>query len=230
VSRKYKLQIAIDLVDEEPALQISSLVSQACKQGLIPGERIIIEAGTPLIKMLGLRFLPKLKLASGNLPVLADLKTADVGELEASLAYRNGADIASVLARAPLATVKSFLKTSLEYGKQAGVDFIGVPLQELRREIEKTLKVAKEINFPENNLILYLHRGIDEETANINFFQELVSIVKTVRETYPDVQIAIAGGLTPQTMKQVSVLDPDIYVVGRYITQSPSIEKVKEFF
>jgi 3-hexulose-6-phosphate synthase len=31
-------------------------------------------------------------------------------------------------------------------------------------------------------------------------------------------------------MKQVSVLDPDIYVVGRYITQSPSIEKVKEFF
>lgn len=224
------MQVALDLTEEEQALHISSLIGRGSREGLLPSDRIIVEAGTPLIKTLGLRFLPKIKLASGNLPLMADLKTADVGELEASLAYALGSDIASVLARAPIATVKSFLKASLKFNKKAGIDFIGVPVAELGREIEKALSVARDLGLPGENIIVFLHRGIDEETMNVNFFHELKSVIGRLRELSPETQVAIAGGITPQAKKLLEDLEPDIFVVGRYITQSPSIERIREFF
>ena len=84
-----KLQVALDLVDLRKAI---ALTRDLCEVGLE-----IVEAGTPLIKMYGLPVVGALKAACPRAEVVADLKTADVGALEASLAREFGADWATVL-------------------------------------------------------------------------------------------------------------------------------------
>lgn len=224
------VQVALDVVDEERALRVAGAMGEGCRQGAFPCDRLVVEAGTPLIKAVGVRVLPKLKLASGGLTLYADLKTADVGELEASLAYDFGADIASVLARAPMGTLKAFLEAGLKRGRLVAVDTIGIETREVPFLVREIIRVAREIGFPLEKLVVELHRGIDEEASRQKYFEELGVAVNQIRELSPEVKIAVAGGITPAVKSLVEKLEPDIYVVGRYITQSPNVvERIKEF-
>ncbi len=229
--RRYSLQIAIDVIDESQALKIAGIVGDACRNRLVECDRLIVEAGTPLIKLFGMAILPKLKLASPSTLLVADLKIADVGKLEAGLAYSFQADRVSVLALAPRSTLRSVLEAGIEYGKGVIVDFIGV--SDLMTRAEAVAGLVREVAFPEEDLVFEFHRGIDEERGRPaeEFFREVVHVAEYLRKTLPRSKIAVAGGLTPQLKQEIkALLDADIYVVGRYITSSPTVERILEFF
>lgn len=226
-----KLQIAVDVVEEAHALSIAGMVDNACRSGKIDCGRIIIEAGTPLIKLFGMQIIAKMKVASPTTLLMADLKIADVGQLEASLAYSFHADSVSVLALAPRSTVLSVLKTGKEFNRGVVVDFIGV--SDLRAKVEDIARGVIEVGFPEEHLVFEFHRGIDEEKGRSaeEFFGEVVKVSEYLRGVLPKAQIAVAGGITPGLKREIeSWLTADIYIVGRYITANPTLEKILEFF
>jgi len=231
MTKPYSLQIAIDVTDEAQALRIASTVSSACRSGVLGCERLIVEAGTPLVKLFGLSILPKLKLSSPGTHLMADLKIADVGRLEASLAFDFFADSVSVLAMAPRSTIRSVLEVAMERSKSVVVDFIGVADLKSRADIVTSL--VRNLSFPEDKLVFEFHRGIDEERGRSaeEFFKDIVGVVEYIRGILPASKVAVAGGLTPQLVREVrALIEADIYVVGRYITSNPSLERILEFF
>ena len=205
-----------------PYLQISldnpSLENAKKILAQIPGsDRIIIEAGTPLIKRYGTRVINDLRLVNKDFFMVADLKTLDVGKVEADIAYEDTADSVVASGLAPPETLDAFVHEAKRMGIYAFIDMLNVD------DIMGKLKALKE--FPD---VIILHRGIDQETGRSSGLERIALI----RQAFPDkkVLIAVAGGIVPETAKEALDKGADILIVGRYITQSKDIERsVRDF-
>ena len=125
-------------------------------------DRIIIEAGTPLIKRYGTRAIAQLsdwwgdQLRMSSLPyIAADMKTMDRGETEVVLAKQAGASAIIALGQAPIETVNAFISACQKHNIDSMLDMMNVdqPIKVMRR-----LKALPTV--------VILHRGVDEETYN----------------------------------------------------------------
>ncbi len=184
----------------------------------IPGsDRIIIEAGTPLIKRYGTRVMQDLRDVSKDAFILADLKTLDVGKVEVDIAYEDTADAVIAAGLAPTETLNKFIHEAKRLGIYGVVDMLNV------EDPVRKLKQLKE--FPD---VVILHRGIDQETGRtlgLDLIQEL-------RHTFYDKRflIGVAGGIVPETAKEALEKGADIIIVGRYVTQAKDVERaVRDF-
>ena len=108
-----KLQVAIDLLTTEAALELAGKVAEHVD---------IIELGTPLIKAEGLSVITAVKNAHPEKIVFADLKTMDAGELEADIAFKAGADLVTVLGSADDSTIAGAVKAAKAHNKGVVVD------------------------------------------------------------------------------------------------------------
>jgi len=203
------LQIALDA----PTLEGAKKVIDA-----LPGsDRIILEVGTPLIKRYGTRVINELRQAAKDKFIIADLKTIDVGKVEADIAYEDTADAVVAAGLAPPETLDSTVHEARRLGIYAVIDMLNV------EDILAKLKSLKE--FPD---IVILHRGIDQETGKSSGLER----IKIIRKAFPDKKflIAVAGGIIPETAKEALEQGADILIVGRYVTQSRDIERsVRDF-
>ena len=203
------LQISLDNPNLENAKKILAQM---------PGsDRIIIEAGTPLIKRYGTRVINDLRQVAKDSFMIADLKTLDVGKVEVDIAYEDTADAVVAAGLAPPETLDSFVHESRRLGIYGVIDMLNV------EDILAKLKSLKE--FPD---AVILHRGIDQETGRSSGLER----IKLIRETFSDKKflIAVAGGIVPETAKEALGLGADIIIVGRYVTQSKDIERaVRDF-
>ena len=77
------LQVALDLINAKRAIQIA--------KEAIEGGADWLEAGTPLIKAEGMQIIRELKKLGRK--IVADMKTIDVGAVEAEMAAKAGADV-----------------------------------------------------------------------------------------------------------------------------------------
>ena len=194
------LQVAIDIPYEHQALELAAKLPRS--------PRVLIEAGTPLIKFASLKVVEKLKGFADF--VLADTKTLDVGALEAELAYKVGANAASVAAAAPIATINNFIARCRELGIAAVLDSINCD----------PLAVIEKLDTKPH--VVELHRAIDEDAK-----AHLFDLIPKIKEL--GLKVAIAGGITPESAKQALARGADIVVVGRYITGAPDpAQKARE--
>jgi len=203
------LQISLDNPDLERAKKVI--------QQLPGSDRIIIEVGTPLIKRYGTRVINDLRQVAKDIFVVADLKTLDVGKVEADLAYDETADAVVAAGLAPAETLDSFTHEAKRLGIYAAVDMLNV------EDPVKKLKSLKEI--PD---IVILHRGIDQETGKTLG----LGLIQEIRQTFKDKKflVAVAGGIVPETAREALQKGADIIIVGRYVTQSKDIERsVRDF-
>jgi len=203
------LQISLDNPDLERSKRI---IEQ------LPGsDRIILEAGTPLIKRYGTRIINDLRQTAKDVFIVADLKTLDVGKVEVDLAYDETADAVVAAGLAPAETLDSFVHEAKRLGIYAAVDMLNV-----EDPIAK-LKTVKE--FPD---IVILHRGIDQETGRTLG----LDLIQEMRQTFKDKKflVAVAGGIVPETAKEALQKGANIIIVGRYVTQSKDVERsVRDF-
>ncbi len=203
------LQISLDNPSLENAKKVLSQ---------IPGsDRIIIEAGTPLIKRYGTRVINDLRAVGKDFFMVADLKTLDVGKVEADIAYEDTADAVVAAGLAPPETLDSTVHEAKRMGIYAFIDMLNV------EDVLGKLKSLKE--FPD---VIILHRGIDQETGRSSGLERIALI----RNAFPNKKflIAVAGGIVPETAKEALNLGADIIIVGRYVTQSKDIERaVRDF-
>jgi bifunctional enzyme Fae/Hps len=203
------LQISLDAPSIENAKKILAQ---------LPGsDRIIIEVGTPLIKRYGTRVINELRQTAKDAFIVADLKTLDVGKVEADIAYEDTADAVVAAGLAPPETLDSFVHEAKRLGIYAIIDMLNV------EDVLAKLKSLK--NFPD---VVILHRGIDQETGRSSGLER----IKMIRETFSDRKflIAVAGGIVPETAKEALEKGADILIVGRYVTQSKDVERaVRDF-
>jgi len=203
------VQISLDVPDLDRTKRILTQIPRS--------DRIILEAGTPLIKRYGTKVISDLREIAKDVFIIADLKTLDVGKVEVDLAYDETADAVIAAGLAPVETLDAFIHEAKRLGIYAFVDMLNVedPL--------KKLKQLKE--FPD---VIILHRGIDQEsgrTIGLELIQEL-------RQTFSDRRflIAVAGGIVPETAREALEKGADIVVVGRYVTQSKDVKRaVRDF-
>jgi bifunctional enzyme Fae/Hps len=205
-----------------PYLQISldapSLESAKKVIAQLPGsDRLIIEVGTPLIKRYGTRIISDLRQVAKDSFMVADLKTLDVGKVEADIAYEDTADAVVAAGLAPPETLDAFVHEAKRLGIYAVIDMLNV------EDVLEKLQSLKE--FPD---IVILHRGIDQESGRTCGLER----IKMIRQAFPNKKflIAVAGGIVPETAKEALEQGADILVVGRYVTQSRDIERaVRDF-
>lgn len=186
-------------------------------------ERIILEAGTPLIKRYGAQAVSQIKSwwqeklwgdasqeKETGLPlpyVVADLKMMDRGETEAEIAARAGASAAVALGTAPIESLDSFIAQCEKLGLDAMIDMMNVefPLSVLR-----ALKKVPPV--------VILHRGVDEERFNKEK-QIPLHEIRRIKGNY-DILISIAGGDSIREAQRAIFNDADIVVVWKSFFQN----------
>jgi bifunctional enzyme Fae/Hps len=203
------LQVALDIPD---LTRTKEILTQLPKS-----DRILLEAGTPLIKKYGTKVIHDLREIAKDVFIIADLKTLDVGQVEVDLAFDETADAVVVSGLASKETLNRFIYEAKRLGIYAFVDMMDV-----RTPVE-TLKSLEQI--PD---VVILHRGIDEEHGGLARW-DLIRQIKELFGTKKTL-IAVAGGIDPSTAPKALESGADILIVGRYITQSRDIERAARDF
>ncbi len=197
------LQVAFDLVDAVDAVALAAELRREL------GPVFIAEAGTPLVKAEGLRSVGLLAAAVKPGPVVADLKTADTGALEAGLAAEAGAWGVTVLALAPDETIEDAVREARRRNIAVIADLIGVRDPVARAEQLASLGVD----------IVEVHVGIDAQKRLGLTAADMSGIVKRVAERFPG-PVAVAGGLRRETAPSMVEAGASIIVVGGAITRA----------
>ncbi|WP_045730830.1 3-hexulose-6-phosphate synthase [Pseudarthrobacter chlorophenolicus] len=185
-----KLQVAIDLLAVEDALELAGKVAEYVD---------IIELGTPLIKAAGLSAVTAIKDAHPDKTVFADMKTMDAGELEADIAFKAGADLVSVLGSADDSTIAGAVKAAKAHNKGIVVDLIGVPDKATRAREARALGAT----------FIEFHAGLDEQ-AKPGF--DLDGLLRAGKEA--QVPFSVAGGVKAGTIAAVQAAGADVAVAG----------------
>jgi 3-hexulose-6-phosphate synthase len=191
------LQLAVDVLRTEQALAIL---------GQVHPHVDIVEVGTPLIFEEGLAAVEALKSKYPGKSYLADLKIMDAGNIEASSAFRRGADIVTVLALADDATIRGALEAAQKHGGRLMADLINVP-DPAARAVE-----LERMGVP----LVCVHTAYDRQQGGANPFAELEAVRKAVR-----CRVAVAGGIKFETVAQAVTAGTDILVIGGGILNRP---------
>lgn len=215
LSRKKKyLQIALNSTPSEGETIISQLPSS---------DRIIIEAGTPLIKAYGIDGIRSLRDAwdirsEGDSYIVADIKCMDRGMTEVEIARNGGASAATILGAAPVETINYFIAACKDSGLDSMVDTIGM---------DQPFKLLRKLK--KMPTVVILHRGVDEETFDKNKAIPYLQINK-IRSSF-DVMISVAGGDTFREVQRAIFNDADIVVVWKdfYSPASNTGDLTEEF-
>lgn len=194
-----KLQVALDLLQGQRALQIA--------REAVEGGADWIEAGTPLIKSEGMDIVRRLKKECPGKTIVADLKTMDVGALEADMAAKSGADIVVIMGASSDSTISEAVHAAARYGAKVMVDLMGVP-DPVRRGGEVVALGATYV---------CIHIAVDDQMKG-STARQLSSIIGEM-----PVGVAVAGGITAETAAELSSAGAEIIIVGGAITKAADV-------
>jgi 3-hexulose-6-phosphate synthase/6-phospho-3-hexuloisomerase len=194
------LQLALDLVHGDRALQIAT---EAVRGGVD-----WIEVGTPLIKSEGMEIVRQLKKAFPGHTIVADMKTIDVGGPEVEIAAKSGADIVVVLGVSSDPTITEGVMSARQYGAKVMVDLFNIKDKAAR---------AKEVEKMGADYIC-VHVGIDEQMVGGSPISELKGLAKAV-----GIPIAVAGGVNSETAPDMVRAGASIIIVGGAIIKAKDV-------
>ncbi|TDM14998.1 3-hexulose-6-phosphate synthase [Macrococcus bovicus] len=190
-----KLQLALDLVDIQGALEVVEEVQDHID---------IVEIGTPVVINEGLKAVKAIKDAFPALTVLADLKIMDAAGYEVSQAAAAGADIITILGVSEDESIRGAVEEARKQGKEILVDMIAV------KDIAARAKELDELGVD----YICVHTGYDLQALGKNSFEDLATIKSVVKNA----KIAVAGGIKLETLPEVISQQPDLVIVGGGIT------------
>ncbi|MCU0860363.1 MAG: orotidine 5'-phosphate decarboxylase [Thermoplasmata archaeon] len=194
------LQVALDLVHGDRALQIA--------REAVDGGVDWIEAGTPLIKSEGMEIVRKLKRAFPGKTVVADMKTIDVGGAEVEIAAKSGADVVVILGLSSDPTITEAILSARQYGAKVMVDLFNVEDKPKRaREVEKL-----------GADYICVHVGVDEQMVGGSPLSEVKGLSKAV-----GIPVAAAGGINSETAPDIVAAGVSIVIVGGAIIKAKDV-------
>lgn len=193
------LQVALDYISLPKALAMALKVSD---------EVDVIEIGTPLCKAAGIQAVSAVREVCPDKLILADLKTPDVGALEAQMAFDAGADMMTVIGGAPLATVQAALEVGRQRGKEVLMELTGV--RDILAQAEEWRQLGVER--------MVYHRGWDEQAAHREWSQHDRGIIRTLIDM--GFKVTVTGGITVELLPFFQDLPVSIIIAGRAIHQA----------
>ena len=174
------VQISLDLIDIDEAVQTAAMALEAGVDWL--------EAGTPLILAEGMRGVSVLRERWPEVPIVADLKTMDGGWLEAQVMAKAGATHVVVMARAHEETIKTVVKAGSDFGVKVMGDNLGA---------EDMVAAARRLAELGCDYIVH-HIGYDERRGIAARGEPAPSPLDQLRDVVQavDVPVQAVGGLT----------------------------------
>ncbi len=221
VTRLWKppyIQVALDLDNIDTMEKIIDAIPDR--------ERVLLEAGTPLIKKFGVGIVSKIRELRPDAFIIADLKTLDVGRVEVKMSADETAD---AIAISGLGTIESIEKAIHEAQKQ-GIYSI-LDMMNVDNFTDKLNQISDNLK-PD---IVLLHRNVDLETSKAEKGEDTNDMtewgnIKSIKKLIKDGLVAVAGGITPQKVEEAIESGADIIVVGRYIIGSRDVRRSAEDF
>lgn len=195
-----KLQVALDLLQGKRAVQIAREAAE--------GGADWIEAGTPLIKSEGMEIVRRLKKEFPGKAIVADLKTMDVGAMEADMAAKSGADIIVIMGVSSDSTISEAVQAAAKFGAKVMVDLMGV---------QDPVKRGKEVAAL-GAAYLCMHMAVDEQMGGMTA-ESLIPIIKKM-----PIGVAVAGGITARTAAKLASAGAEVIIVGGSITKSADVK------
>lgn len=195
------LQIALDYTSLPKALVMAYQVAP---------EVDIIEIGTPLCKAAGMEAVRAVSEICPDKLILADVKTPDVGGLEAAMAFDSGADMMTVIGGAALVTVEQALAVARERGKEMLMELTGVRDNEILTRAAEWRKIGVE-------RVVY-HREWDAQSAGRMWAEsDKVTIRKMIDMGF---KMSITGGMTMELLPFFADLPVSVLICGRGIREA----------
>lgn len=212
------LQVALDLDNLD--------VMERIIKDLPDKERVLLEAGTPLVKKFGVGVVSKIRELRPDAFIIADLKTLDVGRVEVKMAADQTADAVAI---SGLGTVESIAKAIQETQKQ-GIYSI-LDMMNVSDFEEKLIALPNDLK-PD---IVLLHRNVDLETYLAEKGEDTSDLsawgnIKAIKELINDGLVAVAGGITPDNVEEALDKGADIIIAGRYIIGSRDVRRSAQDF
>jgi len=195
------IQLALDYVDLPPALAVAQLVHKEVE---------VLEIGTPLTKAEGMRAVAAVRALCPKNLILADVKSPDVGGLEAKICFDAGADWMTVMGAAPVETIKLALaEAKSRPGKEMIIELTG---------IKDIMAQAREWRSLGVDRMVY-HRGWDEGNLSRTWdAHDRAIIQELIRMGF---KIHVAGGLGLDMIPFFQGLDISVFIIGRAIHDDP---------
>ena len=211
------LQVALDLDNLDAMERILA--------DLPNKERVLIEAGTPLVKKFGVGVVGKIRELRPDAFIIADLKTLDVGRVEVKMAADETADAVAISGLGTLESIKKAIHETQKQGIYSILDMMNV-----KNFVEKLSAIPDDLK-PD---IVLLHRNVDMETwikehgGKTEGMTEWGNI-KEIKET-TGCLVAVAGGITPENVEEAIEKGADIIIAGRYIIGSRDVRRSAQDF
>jgi bifunctional enzyme Fae/Hps len=203
------LQVALDIVDLAEVKRVLREIPDS--------DHILIEVGTPLVKMLGTSVVHEIRAARPGSFVILDLKTLDTGNLEVRLAADATADAVVISGLAPKKTIELAINEARKTSIYSIIDMLNV---------QNPLGVLQGLDVLPD--VVELHRAIDME-ASAHVWDQIPAI-KALATEGRKLLVAVAGGIRVDTETDALKAGADILVVGRAITRSKDIKDMAERF
>lgn len=195
---KPKLQLALDYVNLKDALEMIEKVEK---------EVDIIEAGTPLIKSEGMKNVLKSFREKTQKPIVADLKAADVADIEFQVAKDYGATYVTMLGASPIENIEDGLNFAKKNNLKAVVDLIGV--ENYIERSKKLIKMGVEL--------IGVHCGISEQRQGKTVFSKAREISEAISSLGG--KLVVAGGIKQENVNELKgIKNIEIIIVGGGIT------------
>lgn len=194
------LQVALDLVHGERALEIAA--------DAVKGGADWIEAGTPLIKSEGMEIVRRLKRRFPGHTIVADMKTIDVGGAETEIAAKSGADVVVILGVSSDPTITEAILSARQYGAKVMVDLFNV------KDKPKRAREVEEMGAD----YICIHVGVDEQMIGGSPLAELKGLARATA-----LPIAAAGGINSETAPAVVRAGASIVIVGGAIIKAKDV-------
>jgi len=196
------VQISLDLINIDEALETAALAIRAGVDWL--------EAGTPLILAEGLHGVRKLREAFPNVPIVADLKTMDGGYLEAEMMAKAGATHVVVMARAHEETIKVVVQAGRDYGIKVMGDNLGC---------DDRIEGAKRLEVLGCDYVIH-HIGYDERRGIAAQGQRMPSPLDELKKVVDAVNVPVqaVGGLTLEQAIRCPEYGAPMVVLGAPLT------------
>ncbi len=213
-----QVQVALDM--DAPIEVICDIAVKAYSGGAR-----LIEAGTPALKRHGAdNLVPALinsikrycdsRREPYEAVIVADAKTMDVGNLEARIMFRSGADAIVVLAIGGDEKIFEALSEAIRRDRAIIIDFIQVedPLARLE-------DLVKKLKGYEPWVMFCLHRGISEHIRSRGI-HDSKTLIAEARKIAGNFLLSVAGGIKEGTAKEVASCGAEVCVVGSAIYNS----------
>lgn len=192
-------------LDTNKANQVSNLIKRAILGGVD-----IIEVGTPLIKLSGLKIVDSLHKTYPNIPIYADLKVMDFPEMEVPDFFEAGASFVSVMAFANNYNILKAFELAKLYNRKIFISLIGYPAVEVKKRVGELYRLGAEY--------IIAHGSCEPENA----FNELLRKIKLI---YPinGAKLIVAGGINELNIESILGYHPKIIIIGRGISTQEDI-------